>query len=102
MSHYRAVLFDWVGMLVHYQHGRWRLRRAHENVGRPIDGHSFEGLASALDVAYRLSGVQEAMATEDCSPILRSATSTPNRSSNSAPARLTENLQPDICWRSQL
>lgn len=70
MSHYRAVLFDWVGMLVHYQHGRWRLRRAHENVGRPIDGHSFEGLVSALDVAYRLSEVQEAMATEDCSPEL--------------------------------
>jgi putative hydrolase of the HAD superfamily len=70
VSHYRVVLFDWVGTLVHYQPGRWRLRRAHENVGRPIDGVAFEAMVSALDAAYGDLDVREAMATEDCSPEL--------------------------------
>ncbi|MCP4968455.1 MAG: HAD family hydrolase [bacterium] len=70
MSHYRAVLFDWVGTLVHYQPGRWRLRRAHESLGRPIDEGAFEELALSLGSAYSLPDVKEAMATEDCSPEL--------------------------------
>lgn len=64
------VLFDWVGTLVHYQPGRWRLRRAHGNLGRPIDGVAFEAMVSALDAAYADLDVREAVATEDCSPEL--------------------------------
>ena len=70
MSHYRAVLFDWVGTLVHYQRGRWRLRRAHENLRRTIEKDGFEVLVEALKATYGDSNVQEAMLVEDCSPEL--------------------------------
>lgn len=56
--------------MVHYQPGRWRLRRALETIGRPIDVDSFGGLVSALGAAYNFPDVQEAMTTEDCSPEL--------------------------------
>lgn len=68
MSHYQAVLFDWVGTLVHHQPGRWRLHRAHEAIGRTIDDATFETVVAALDGAYGEPDVQEAMRSEDCSP----------------------------------
>ena len=65
MSHYRAVLFDWVGMLVHLQSARWRLRRAHEALGRSIHDDDMEALASALRGARALPAVQDAIRVED-------------------------------------
>ena len=65
MIHYSAVLFDWVGTLVHLQSGRWRLRRAHEALGRPCDDHAVEALASALRDAHGLPDFQEAIRVED-------------------------------------
>jgi HAD superfamily hydrolase (TIGR01549 family) len=70
VSHYEAVLFDWVGTLVHYQTGRWRLRRAHEAIGRQVDPNAFASIVSRLDAACGDPDVSEAMATEDCSPVL--------------------------------
>ena len=67
MSRYEAVLFDWVGTLVHYQRGRWRLRRAHELVGWPIDEAGFETEVASLAAAHAEPDVQVAMLTEDCS-----------------------------------
>lgn len=65
MIHYSAVLFDWVGTLVHLQSGRWRLRRAHEALRRPYDDDDVEGLASVLRDAHGLPDVQEAIRIED-------------------------------------
>jgi len=65
---YRAVLFDWVGTLVHLHCERWRLRRAHEALGRPYDDDAIEALASALRDARGLPDVQDAIRVEDHSP----------------------------------
>ncbi|MCP3976379.1 MAG: HAD-IA family hydrolase [bacterium] len=67
MSHYRAVLFDWVGTLVHYQRGRWRLTKAHASLGREIHHEDFEHLVGSLELAFGDPEVKEAMLTEDCS-----------------------------------
>ena len=65
MHSYRAVLFDWVGTLVHLQSGRWRLRRAHEALGRAHDDDDIEALTSALRDAHGLPDVQDAIRVED-------------------------------------
>lgn len=67
MSFYQAVLFDWVGTLVHLQSGRWRLRMALERIGRDLDEESFELLVSDIVAAYRDPEVAAARAVEDCS-----------------------------------
>ncbi|MGB9359911.1 MAG: HAD family hydrolase [Acidimicrobiia bacterium] len=65
MNRYRAVLFDWVGTLVHLQSGRWRLERAHETLGRHFDDVSIEALALALREAHEHPDVQDASRIED-------------------------------------
>lgn len=65
MIRYRAVLFDWVGTLVHLQSGRWRLERAHETLGRSFDEVSIEALALALREAREYPDVQNATRIED-------------------------------------
>lgn len=68
MSHYRAVLFDWIGTLVHERQTPWRLRRAHKHLGRPIDEDVIRSLATSLDESYKDPVVRALMRTEDCSP----------------------------------
>lgn len=65
MNPYYAVLFDWVGTLVHLQSGRWRLRRAHEALGRRYDNEGIEALALALRDARGFPDVQDAIRVED-------------------------------------
>ena len=65
MSRYSAILFDWVGTLVHLQSARWRLRRAHEALRRSIRDGNIEALASALRGARGLPAVQNAIRVED-------------------------------------
>lgn len=37
MGRYRAVLFDWRGTLVHIPEPAWRVERALESIGRPVE-----------------------------------------------------------------
>lgn len=73
MGRYRAVLFDWRGIIVHDPELDWWVGRALESLGRPVEPDVVEAAVSGLNAAEQLPGIVEAARTEDCSPELNRA-----------------------------
>lgn len=73
MVRYRAVLFDWRGIIVHDPEPAWWVGRALQSLGRPVEPDIVEAAVSGLNAADRLPEIVEAARTEDCSPELNRA-----------------------------
>lgn len=67
MGRYRAVLLDWRGILVHDPEPAWRVGRALESIGRPVEGGVIEAVVNGLNAAVELPEVVEAERYAGCS-----------------------------------
>ena len=67
MGRYRAVLFDWRGVLALDPEPTWWVEQALQSIGRPVEREFVEAALAGLNAAAALPEIIEAERHEDCS-----------------------------------